>query len=306
MGYELRRQLRVALGPKITGLQRAVALEIADDARGSGRTSHASLEDLALWTGAKDANVVRNALKRLAEAGWEFRVPIGTGKDGRTLYAVPGKRMTFVVPHFKGVAGATPCEEGPSAEGVAGARSEGAGATPCEEDLPTEGVAGARSEGAGARSEGAGARSEGAGATPSPQATTSTDSTSKSAAARSKKKTAPAANPIPGDAPHLTDVEAVCNHLATVLEKTGSKRPTITKKWRDAARLLIDADGITPEQAITAINWAHANDFWQAHILTPMKLREKYDTLRRQAVAERRKAPFQNPENHDMYDEDMI
>jgi len=31
MGYELRRQLREVLGPDITGLQRAVALEIADD-----------------------------------------------------------------------------------------------------------------------------------------------------------------------------------------------------------------------------------------------------------------------------------
>ncbi|MFF2768835.1 MULTISPECIES: hypothetical protein [Streptomyces] len=33
MSSELRRQLREALGPDIKGLQRAVALEIADDAR---------------------------------------------------------------------------------------------------------------------------------------------------------------------------------------------------------------------------------------------------------------------------------
>ncbi|MBR8638671.1 hypothetical protein KEF29_03495 [Streptomyces tuirus] len=108
MGYHLRRQLREALGPNITGLQRAVALEIADDANEDTRRSWVTLEDLARWTGAKDAVVVRNALKRLAAVGWEFRVPIGQGKDGRILYAVPGVRMTFTVPPFEGVATATP------------------------------------------------------------------------------------------------------------------------------------------------------------------------------------------------------
>ncbi|MBQ1165934.1 hypothetical protein KBZ21_48930, partial [Streptomyces sp. A73] len=39
------------------------------------------------------------------------------------------------------------------------------------------------------------------------------------------------------------------------------------------------------------IDWALANDFWQAHILSPAKLRAKYETLRRQAKSERRKQP---------------
>jgi hypothetical protein len=156
MGYELRRQLREALGPGVTGLQRAVALEIADDANEKTRTSWVGLEDLARWTGAKDAIVVRNALKRLAAAGWEFRVQIGKGKDGRALYAVPGTRMTFRVPPFEGVAGATPKGEPGLPIGVAGAHSEGAtahsegaGATPFssypsapqEEEASTQGVA---------------------------------------------------------------------------------------------------------------------------------------------------------------------
>lgn len=156
MGYQLRRDLREALGPSITGLQRAVALEIADDANEETRESWVKLEDLARWTGAKDATVVRNALKRLAAAGWEFRVPIGKGKDGRVLYAVPGRRMTFVVPPFEGGAGATPSPpEGEQGlpQGGAGAHSEGATATPQD----PQGGAGAHSEGATAHSEGAGA-----------------------------------------------------------------------------------------------------------------------------------------------------
>lgn len=155
MGYELRRQIREVLGPNVTGLQRAVALEIADDARfdADGRRSKVSLRDLARWTGAKDTAVVRNALKRLAEAGWEFRVAIGKGKDGRVLYAVPGHAMEFRVPY--------PPEGAP-------AHSEGATAHSDEE---AEGGATAHSEGAGAHSEGATAPSEGAVATPPPHTT---------------------------------------------------------------------------------------------------------------------------------------
>lgn len=93
----------------------------------------------------------------------------------------------------------------------------------------------------------------------------------------------------PADTPPRTDVERVCRHLAAVLEKGGSKKPRITDRWRTDIRLLLDKDGVTPEQAIAAIDWAHSNDFWQAHILSPVKLRQKYDTLRRQASAEQRK-----------------
>lgn len=111
MGSSLRRQLREVLPPEIKGLQRAIALEIADDARyddgwrydpENGRCSKARLADLVRWTGAKDELSVREMLRRMAVAGWEFRVPIGKGKDGRPLYAVPGRAMQFRVPDFQG------------------------------------------------------------------------------------------------------------------------------------------------------------------------------------------------------------
>lgn len=130
MGYELRRRLREALGPDIAGLQRAVALEIADDANEATRESWASLEDLARWTAARDVNVVRTTLKRLATAGWEFRVPLGVGKDGRVLFAVPGRRLTFRVPPFEGVTVVTPKGEPPvplGPEGVTTVPTEGTG-----------------------------------------------------------------------------------------------------------------------------------------------------------------------------------
>jgi len=91
------------------------------------------------------------------------------------------------------------------------------------------------------------------------------------------------------------DVERVCDHLAQVIEKGGGKKPRITKTWRNDVRLLLDVDDVTPEQAIAAIDWAHADDFWQAHILSPGKLRAKYETLRRQALAQQRKRAPQGP-----------
>ncbi|MFJ5973562.1 hypothetical protein [Streptomyces sp. NPDC093060] len=85
------------------------------------------------------------------------------------------------------------------------------------------------------------------------------------------------------------DVERVCQHLAAVIEKGGGKKPRITKTWRNDIRLLLDVDDVTPDQAVAAIDWAHNDDFWQAHILSPGKLRAKYETLRRQAQVQQRK-----------------
>lgn len=120
MGSNLRRQLREALPPTIKGLQRAVALEIADDARYDddwnyspehGRRSKVRLAELVSWTAAKDELTVREMLRRLSQAGWEFRLPIGKDKNGNLLYAVPGKAMTFRVPDFEG-----PTTVGPEVE----------------------------------------------------------------------------------------------------------------------------------------------------------------------------------------------
>lgn len=80
------------------------------------------------------------------------------------------------------------------------------------------------------------------------------------------------------------DVTRLCGHLASRVEANGSRRPNITQKWRDAARLMIDADGRTEEQVHAAIDWCQSNEFWRANIMSMPKLREKYDQLRMQAM----------------------
>jgi hypothetical protein len=102
--------------------------------------------------------------------------------------------------------------------------------------------------------------------------------------------------PASGETSPRPDVERVCEHLAAVIEKGGGKKQRITKTWRNDVRLLLDVDGVTPDQAIAAIDWAHADDFWNAHILSPGKLRAKYETLRRQAVAQQRKQRPSGPQ----------
>lgn len=87
----------------------------------------------------------------------------------------------------------------------------------------------------------------------------------------------------PDPAPIRDDVERLCQHLADRIEQNGSKRPTITKTWRDAARLMLDRDGRTEDQIHGAINWCQDNSFWRSNVLSMPKLREKYDAMRLQA-----------------------
>jgi len=101
---------------------------------------------------------------------------------------------------------------------------------------------------------------------------------------------------LPPDAALRPDVEALCIQLADRIEANGSQRPRITKKWRDAARLMLDRDGPggkgrKPEDVAKAIDWCQADDFWQAHILTMQKLREKYEQLRLVAQRQARASP---------------
>lgn len=79
------------------------------------------------------------------------------------------------------------------------------------------------------------------------------------------------------------DVEGICEHLAGRIEANTGRKPTITKGWRDAARLMLDRDGIKEQDVHAAIDWATNDGFWRANILSLPKLREKYTQLSLQA-----------------------
>ena len=85
------------------------------------------------------------------------------------------------------------------------------------------------------------------------------------------------------DPPPRDDVTRICNHLADRIEANTGKRPAIGKTWHDAARLMVDRDNIAEADIHAAIDWATADEFWRANILSLPKLREKYQTLSLQA-----------------------
>lgn len=98
------------------------------------------------------------------------------------------------------------------------------------------------------------------------------------------------------------DVDAICEHLAGAIEANGSKRPTVTTKWRSAARLMLDKDGRTPEEIHGAINWCQRDEFWRSNILSLPTLREKYDTLRLQAQRQPRGGTARQQAEQEMWD----
>ncbi len=75
------------------------------------------------------------------------------------------------------------------------------------------------------------------------------------------------------------EAKRLCDLLADAIQANTGRRPNIGKRWLDAARLLLDRDGLTVQQVEYLITWSQADEFWRANILSMPKLREKRDTL---------------------------
>lgn len=91
--------------------------------------------------------------------------------------------------------------------------------------------------------------------------------------------------PARGEEGFHQDADRLCDLLADLVHANGSKRPNVTARWRDAARLLLTADGPTDdgwdfEKAETIVRWCQADEFWRANVLSMPTLREKFDQLR--------------------------
>lgn len=79
------------------------------------------------------------------------------------------------------------------------------------------------------------------------------------------------------------DVDNILDQFDKNMENNGAKKPSRTKTNRDAIRLLLDKDGYTEEQVIWIMNWASNDEFWRTNILSPAKLRDKFDQLKLKA-----------------------
>jgi hypothetical protein len=74
--------------------------------------------------------------------------------------------------------------------------------------------------------------------------------------------------------------DALCERLVARVVENGAKKPTVSKVWRQNARLLIDKDERDFDEACRLIDWAQADSFWRGNIMSIPTFREKYDQLR--------------------------
>lgn len=73
--------------------------------------------------------------------------------------------------------------------------------------------------------------------------------------------------------------QPLCDVLSAELTRLGVKHQ-VGKRWLDASRLLVDADGRDPHEAKTLIEWALHDPFWTPNIESMPTFRKQYDRLR--------------------------
>lgn len=98
MGYKLYREIRDRAPADWTHAERLVAWVIADDANDETRRSWIKLPELMERTGIKSQSGVRQALQKLADRGYEFRMPFTRGRDGRLVFAARGHSLDYLMP----------------------------------------------------------------------------------------------------------------------------------------------------------------------------------------------------------------
>lgn len=90
--------------------------------------------------------------------------------------------------------------------------------------------------------------------------------------------------------PPREDVDSLCSHLLDKITGNGGKA-TITEKWRNEARLLLDADKVELDVAHRLIDWCQDDPFWHTNILSMTKFRQQYQQLLLKARAQQRERP---------------
>lgn len=76
-------------------------------------------------------------------------------------------------------------------------------------------------------------------------------------------------------------VVRLCDLLADLIRQRDPKAKVApaSNRWRDACRLLLDADGRSVAEVERVLRWSQADQFWHRNILSMPKLREKFMQL---------------------------
>lgn len=100
---------------------------------------------------------------------------------------------------------------------------------------------------------------------------------------------------VAGDTDYAPDVYRLSNLLGEAVAANGHKVGEIGKRWWSACDRLLRIDEYTVEQVEWMIRWATSNEFWSANIRSMSTLREKFSTLKAQAMRDAQKTQAQSP-----------
>lgn len=76
------------------------------------------------------------------------------------------------------------------------------------------------------------------------------------------------------------DAEQLCDLLKQRMEANGVKTKPVTTAWLRQMDAIMRLDKHTPDDIRAVIEWCQSDPFWRCNILSPKKLREKFETLR--------------------------
>lgn len=79
------------------------------------------------------------------------------------------------------------------------------------------------------------------------------------------------------------DAEQAAKHLADRIGNNGARTPTVTPAWVAELDRMHRIDGRSWDEIRGAIDWSQSHEFWASVILSPKKLRAKYDQMLLQA-----------------------
>lgn len=100
MGYELYRHVLDHAPAELDPTARAVLAVIADDANERTRISRIPMDLLMHRSGVTTRDALKKTFQRLARAGYEIRIPVGTDTLGRPIYAARGRATQYRIPVF--------------------------------------------------------------------------------------------------------------------------------------------------------------------------------------------------------------
>src|SRR5699024_2027016 len=99
MGIRLIVEILDHAPEDLTAAERLVLIVLAEDANDGTRKGWPPVEVIADRAGLTVAGVGK-VLRRLSERGYDVRLKVGTGKDGRPMYAYRGRQVNYALPKF--------------------------------------------------------------------------------------------------------------------------------------------------------------------------------------------------------------